>query len=749
MSRELQFRVSSGLKNIIGKDLITDDFIAIFELVKNSFDAHATQVEIEFDNILSPQGKIKIIDNGKGMNYEDLLNKWLFVAYSAKKDGTEDIDYRNKIKSKIYYAGAKGIGRFSCDKLGSFLTLISTKDETNSQTEQIEVDWSKFEQNAKDEFINVSVYHQTLNSNPSIFKTGTMLIISGLRNESAWDVDKILRLKNSLSKLINPFGANNKRQFEIKIKANEFIDYDSSQTEAIRKINGLVENHLLEILKEKTIKIYSEISTDGKTITTELSNNGIWLYRIKEENKEYTLLQEIIVELYHLNRSAKNNFTRQMGIKAGEYGSVFLYKNGIRIYPFGEPGEDSFELDRRQQNRLGDFVGTSELIGRIEILGENDEFKETTSRGDGLIKNSSYNQLKTFFIEKVIIKLESFKRNILKYGVDIDEFENTIKDQEKIVRLIADISNNDSIESIEFNPNLIEIINHTQEENSSAKTLLKSIEKIARDTQNPELINKIKRIKNTLDDAIVIADLAEEEIREKEKEIKENVAQNLFLKSLKSQDLVDLVSLMHHIGISSGIISNHLKILTYKIDKNISISNEELKRAIGVLNLENHKILSISRFATKANFKMNAEDQRLDLIEFITQYIENIAGTYNSGIKLNTIYDKNEKFITNFKPIEMTIIIDNLINNSKKANANVVDITLFVKDNSLFVTFSDNGIGIPTKIKKKIFDFGFTTTGGSGLGLTHIKEIIDKINGKIVYIDKPQSGAEFLLTFNK
>ena len=159
---------------------------------------------------------------------------------------------------------------------------------------------------------------------------------------------------------------------------------------------------------------------------------------------------------------------------------------------------------------------------------------------------------------------------------------------------------------------------------------------------------------------------------------------------------------MHHIGISSGIISNHLKILTYKLDKNIAISNEELKRAIGVLNLENHKILSISRFATKANFKMNAEDQRLDMIEFITQYIENIAGAYNSGIQINLVYNKDEKFTTNFKPIEMTIIIDNLINNSKKANSNVIDVTLTVLNNSLFASFSDNGIGIPIKIKKKL-----------------------------------------------
>lgn len=45
---ELYFSVKTGLKDIIGKDLITDDNIAIFELVKNSYDAHANDVIITF-----------------------------------------------------------------------------------------------------------------------------------------------------------------------------------------------------------------------------------------------------------------------------------------------------------------------------------------------------------------------------------------------------------------------------------------------------------------------------------------------------------------------------------------------------------------------------------------------------------------------------------------------------------------------------------------------------------------------------
>src|SRR5579862_9634347 len=104
---ELYFTVKSGLKDIIGNDLILDDFIAVFELVKNSFDAHASKVKIIFN-----KDSIVIWDNGKGMNQTDINKKWLSVAYSAKKSGEEDKeldnnnfnDYRDKIAPSKYFA---------------------------------------------------------------------------------------------------------------------------------------------------------------------------------------------------------------------------------------------------------------------------------------------------------------------------------------------------------------------------------------------------------------------------------------------------------------------------------------------------------------------------------------------------------------------------------------------------------------------------------------------------------------------
>jgi signal transduction histidine kinase len=744
MNEKLQFKVGAGLKNIIGRDLITDDFVAIFELVKNSFDAHATEVEIVFENIKDSNGKILIIDNGKGMNYEDLINKWLFVAYSAKKDGSEDSDYRKKINYKTYFAGAKGIGRFSCDRLGSKLRLISTKDEINAVTQVIDVDWTMFEKDLKDEFVDITIKHDTLPQSPSRFNSGTILEISSIRADSEWNEEKILNLKNSLSKLINPFADNTKRPFKITIVAPEFNEYDNLINDVRKRINGEITNPLLDILSLKTTKISSKISEDGEIVVTELSNNGNWLYRIKEKNIEYPTLKNIIVELYFLDQRAKNNFTRLMGVKHGSYGSVFLYKNGFRIYPYGEPNDDSLNLNKRQQRRLGDYVGTRDLIGRIEILGYNEDLKETTSRGDGLVKNTNYFQLESFFIEKVVEKLESYRKNINRYGIDIEEFENTKHSKEKVIKLIADISSSDYIIDIDFNPNLLEIVTSTQHESSSAKSLIKSIEKIAIEIDNKVLADKIRKVKVTLEDAITIAELAEDEIKIKDRELKEKTSQNLFLKSTRSQDFDELISFMHHAGIYAQTINSYLKNISLKLSRNIEINRADMMDIIKTISFEANKILSITEFATKANFKMKTEEIEADIVNYIDEYIRNIVPSLNNQKMVIRFTNRSEiEIVKKFKPIELNILIDNLVANSRKAGADLLSITLSDFNRRVIVEFVDNGIGIRPDDIKNVFNFGYTTTDGSGLGLYHVKQIIDTMNGKVSVNNNEIKGVTF------
>ena len=171
----VKFRISSGLKSIIGRDLITNDFVAIFELVKNAFDAKATHVKVVFDLDRKETAAIYVVDNGKGMSASDVENKWLFVAYSAKKDGEEDLGERR------VYAGSKGVGRFSCDRLGRKLFLQS-KARTENSVNTIRVDWGAFEKKPKKEFGSVDIDYETAPAfsgrsdlSPASDKNGTVL----------------------------------------------------------------------------------------------------------------------------------------------------------------------------------------------------------------------------------------------------------------------------------------------------------------------------------------------------------------------------------------------------------------------------------------------------------------------------------------------------------------------------------------------------------------------------------------------
>lgn len=132
--QKLFFQVNAGIKNIVGKELIHSDSIAIIELIKNSKDADATKSTIRFINEQKNQDSSLIIsDNGKGMTLNDLKNKWLNVAYSEKKEN---------ILNKLY-AGNKGVGRFSCDRLGKNLTLYTKAQEGNYI--KLSINWEDFE----------------------------------------------------------------------------------------------------------------------------------------------------------------------------------------------------------------------------------------------------------------------------------------------------------------------------------------------------------------------------------------------------------------------------------------------------------------------------------------------------------------------------------------------------------------------------------------------------------------------------
>lgn len=562
---QLQFKISSALKDLVGKDLITSDHVAIFELVKNSYDAYASKVDITFS-----EDKIIIADNGKGMSFDEIKNKWLFLGFSEKKDSTDGDEkqhsYRDKIKR--YYAGAKGIGRFSCDRLGRYMTL-TTCTEKGQLAERIYVDWKEFEKDQSIEFKDVTVGHEVVNV-PSTFPQhkghGTIIEIIGLHDEETpWTRKHLLELKRSLEKLINPISETN--DFAIEL----FCDREEAEDRRLIEVgkgydrdivNGILKNSIASIIKLKTTQI--DVRVDHDVITTTLSDRGVDIYRIREDNKDFSLLEDATVSLSFLNRAAKYNFSRIMGVEVVNYGSVFLFRNGFRILPFGETGDDSWGLDFRAQQGYNRYLSSRDLLGRVDVHTERvDELKEVSSRDGGLVDTPMSRQVMKLFetahrrLERYVAGVlwgEAFLKNeyyasdeqgkeerkkLQSVDKDADSpeyvLDSSLGSKIDFVKLIKSLSSDDNIEILYYNTELANLLGQQFDSDLIKPQFISDLEQIAQKTGDEVLLHRVEDARQRIEDlnrqkdeaerkaaeAELRAALAEEEKRKAEQKAKE------------------------------------------------------------------------------------------------------------------------------------------------------------------------------------------------------------------------------------
>ena len=828
----LRFDVKTGMKNIIGRDLITDDFIAIYELVKNSYDAYANRVKITFK-----KDYIIIADNGKGMSKEDLSEKWFSVAYSAKKDNTEDDDLKrdshlNNLKSRRFYAGAKGVGRFSCDRLGSKLELITSKISSN-QTYKVEVDWNKFEIDAKQSFGSIDIpFEETSNSNifPNSSANGTILKIENLN--SSWNKDKLTNLRRSLEKLINPFSKQN--DFSIEIDATEILD-DTLFEDTNLKINGIIDNTILKILDLKTTQIDLKVKDD--LITTKIIDRGSLIYHIEEKNNYKSLIDNLDINLYFLNFSAKINFGKLMDIEPVNYGNVFLFKNGFRVQPYGNFGDDSWGLDIRKQQGYNRFLGTRDLFGSVELITENfNEFKEVSSRDGGLVETPGKKILFDIFKEKAFLRLEryvvgvlwgeAFKRKNYFLNIDIaqNQREKLSEDKNKdtfgealnnlgskidFVNLIKTLTDDKDVKIISYNKELVNLVNEKLD--IVQPKFISDLEKIAEKTNDKDLLNQVKltednfnnilkekeeairreeeerkkrieaelkakqaaekraeaekkqkeeekkRRKAELDAKVAELKRREEQIKRKEAEQKakeeeekrKDYSDKLDIETKKNQYLnatrktlsEDAEQLVHSIDLYVGNASTYVNdLLATTLDKNTIEKIYSIKNNID-------KAIKVSQIIIKSNFDYKHTKQRINLPLYIHEYIEDLSLTRpNIKFKIEGMFDKF--YLIN--PIEIDIILDNLVSNSIKAKAKNILVELSKNDKKITICFYDDGIGMHQKLAKNpksIFELGVRESieRGSGIGMFDVKNRVENLKGEINFIgnNAKLSGAGF------
>lgn len=783
IKEKLQFKVSSGLKSILGRDLITNDFVALFELVKNSCDASAKKIDIIFSNKNNEQ-KIFIVDDGKGMSKEDIIQKWLVLAYSAKKDGTED-------QKQKTYAGNKGIGRFSCDRLGANLR-VQTRQKNTDQVQLIQVDWNDFEQDPKATFSDIDILYSLqeefeLPNEVLSLQHGVIIEISSLHDKGSWTRKKLLSLKRNLTKMVDPFGDSNSDYV-----INLFCENELAQDNILVKqqddldnsfiVNGPIYNPIIDVLKTKTTGL--TVKLENGFFYSELIDRGELVYKIREQISPDSYLNStgFHCEIFFLNRSAKQIFKLRMGIRSIEFGSLLLFRNGFRVYPIGEEYDDFWGLGRRKQQGTSRYLGSRDILGKVEIYGPETKFKEASSRDLGLVTTAASEELKQEILSKVIRRLETYVVGISwfdKLDKDYDNLERMYLDENraKIIDLVTKLSGNKKIELLDYNDNLVNVLN---EKSKHFNTTIEKLNHIANNSNDLTLKALVKDAeerfaieKKRAEDAQRKADeeiharsisenlakqeeekrlLAEAEVKKYKKQAKEERARNLFLSISENRDKDQLESFIHQLIIYAAATKDLLN------DEIILLSSsDEVIEKETVINLlsevlqNNEKIITTSRFATSADFMLDSAQIEENLPTYIHQYLVKIITAYNRRIRISC--DKsNIKFQMRFSPIELGLVFDNLVANAQKAKASEIHVSMSLDMKSvLVITIEDDGRGISRNADiGRIFDKGYTTTDGSGLGLFHVKQHIESISGEITLAEEqPRRGAKFIIRIKK
>lgn len=387
MEQFLHFSASTSVKNLFGRGLVTDQVAAVFELVKNSYDADATEVEIVFSNLDTDSASLTIRDNGSGMDLFDIETKWMVIGTDSKKDTMYSPIYNRPLN------GDKGIGRFSVDRLGSFLHMEAQKRGDLDRL-LVDFDWAVFDGESR----NISEIDIPYKKEAGLArKHGVTLTITGLRDY--WNDTKLRELYRNLRQFKSPFSQED--NFRVYISAPQY-GYNKREV-TVEKLEGV-----------SSLWVSAEITdTNPEIIQITVNKDGLE-YETTQSN--IFSFGRIKAQIFMFNQGDKIRFVNRYSLRVREYGNIRLYRDSFRVYPYGEADNDWLDIDRRQSQGMMRFLGTRDLIGYVQISKKlNPNLIPLTNR-QGLENNDAFQQLRTFVVEICIKTLESYYFDKIKKG---------------------------------------------------------------------------------------------------------------------------------------------------------------------------------------------------------------------------------------------------------------------------------------------------------------------------------------------
>lgn len=436
----------------LGEDLIKNENIALVELVKNSYDAQATFCEVEFFFIGDELSKITITDDGVGMDLDTIENAWLVIGTDNKK---KQLEHPSSGRLPL---GEKGIGRLGVHKLGRKIQIQTHKFGYNEVV--IDIDWTKLEKaNSIDDF-PIQVTEQIPSSLP--IPHGTKITISDLKGDR--NRRKLRNVYRDLASLNSPFNERTD-SFVVEVKSNtnvfeglppiadilkvamyrghcvidgdEIKDfyYQFTPWESLSNIQGREVRVLSE--EDKYLKRRKDIATSRNRNKIVLEDFNLSDYKIGKIILDFFIFEKdtAVFSFMNMERTILNSYLR-------ENSGVRVYRDGVRIYNYGEKDSDWLSLDLNRLKRAGDNISNNIIIGSVGISRrESTDLKEKTNR-EGFIENEAYFAFVdavTYALDLITRYRNTDKRRLINvYKKDKRVIEPVLSDLNSAVEIIKD-----------------------------------------------------------------------------------------------------------------------------------------------------------------------------------------------------------------------------------------------------------------------------------------------------------------------
>ena len=394
----LPFTIDAELLRELGERLVGKPHIALAELVKNSYDADATDVTINF---APNEDSIEISDNGHGMTTKEFEDFWMRIGTTHKRER------RSKSLGR-QLTGSKGVGRLAVQFLANKLKIITVPQGKGDEWLEAKVDWEEAVKAGELTEVTVEYYRKHLNAPLS---HGTSIILKGLKD--TWDIDSIRKLASEVWWLQPPFGSalsyqdNSKDRFQVDFQSTK------NYSEEFEKQIGAVKSIWIARLVGKNIggqvtfslQFPGEQPTIHKYNIADFSHNKGKFNQIENLNNAY-------FEIRIYNLSGRQKF----GIKVdearyyfAEHGGVHIYDGNFRLPYYGLPTSDWLRLEYDHSHRktvsellpkeiqvrraLNDLPTLGRVLGVVNVNTSEEPNLKTIITRDRLIETSAYEDL--------------------------------------------------------------------------------------------------------------------------------------------------------------------------------------------------------------------------------------------------------------------------------------------------------------------------------------------------------------------